>query len=672
MGTRVENPELKKQVEAFVIEKLENCELFVKTYGRGYAAKRLAINFKELYTNELNKKAGGEYQLGTSGKITLFMEGPNGNLLTFDELKKQNGLATTLHECIHAIFNKTPEECKESNISCGSGIHEKYNNSELGRALNEGFTNWVCNKAGLSTMSYASLTNVVNILELAIGPEKVMEFGKGDIAKRISKCLGMDINVCRTFLGKVDQLHAYEDKSTEYNAIIRLIKTKNDYEENKRNIPGSVLPDDLQKSIQDLVNNPLYANLLSNNDYIEFANKNNLKPELEGSKLKYFEHQSEVYSSKSEETKQEIHADLVSKYFMQELVDIIDKGECSFEEYSKFSKLSSLLYIQNDSKNETLQDFKMAFNDLRRQFFDRAENEIKTSLKNGTLTAEQLNQYRNLTTETTSPDARDFTAMVADIMLPENTFAYTSLFNSLNNNDKILEIFNYRIFELYNQKGQKINLFYNTKNDQHFTRFLYEPNIMYANTDITDKDSLFNITLVGLQSMQEIVNNFLSLKDKICQENPNTRLQIVDSTIISTVDGGEPTFYVLDGNEWEEAKVKEFLPKNVQQEKATSLQLESIDTSSIPETGENSLTVVEKNPFKRFFQEIKKRFFKPEVKLAVADTAKIEDDRNAFDYSLRHTEDGKVIETPTISRDTTKSRNTAKDKTKNTNKNIEL
>lgn len=117
MRTRVENPKLKQEIEAFAIEKLENCELFVNTYGKGYAKKRLGLNFKKLYTDELNKKANGQFSLGTSGEVTLFMEGSDGNLLTFEDIKRQNNLQTVLHELIHSIFNKTQAECKRQGIS---------------------------------------------------------------------------------------------------------------------------------------------------------------------------------------------------------------------------------------------------------------------------------------------------------------------------------------------------------------------------------------------------------------------------------------------------------------------------------------------------------------------------------------------------------------------------
>ena len=106
------------------------------------------------------------------------------------------------------------------------------------------------------------------------------------------------------------------------------------------------------------------------------------------------------------------------------------------------------------------------------------------------------------------------------------------------------------------------------------------------------------MTLNGLQSMQEIVNNFLELKEKISQTSPNTKLQIVENVVVSTKEGENPEFYVLEGNDWNLAKVNEYLPQNIQQEttKDSLLEVESIDTSNIQKENNNFLAIISNNP----------------------------------------------------------------------------
>ncbi len=657
MKTRVENPEIKPQIEAFVIETLENCKLFVDTYGHGFAAKRLATNFKTVFTEELNKKARGQYSLGTSGIMTLFMEGTNGNLLTFEDLKDKDDLQTVLHEAVHAIFNKTPKECKEAKVSLGSGIHEIYQNTELGRGLNEGFTNWVCDKAGLKTMSYPTLTNLVNILEMALGPEKVMQFGKGNISKNISRLLGMTPTDCQTFLSYADQIYNYEDKASDFSLFASTIRRKTSFEAEKIQNPELTMSEELQQDLQSLYNNKLYRNLLNNSDYIKFVQENNLKPELEASKLSYFEHQKDFYFKRAKEIDEEIKGDIFSRYFIEEIKDTIERGDCPAEKYMRFAQLSALIYKYGDFKNETLKNFKEHYEILRKQFFDKAENDIKESLSNGTLTAEKIAEYRDVVVNGNQFDPGDFNSMLSKIMLPENHYVYENLFRTLSANNMAENLFDYKIFELRNPDGQRTNLFFDFKNGNHFTRHINKQKIISANSEIKDKNSLFDMTLNGLQSMQEIVNNFLVLKDEISQKNPNTKLQIVDDIIVSTLDGEKPTFYMLDGNNWTQADVVELIPENAKQNKVSSLQVNSIDTTAIDETEKdrNALETISKNPFKRFFQELKRRFFEPKLTFAVADTNVLQaknkiEETNKLENSLRFTEDGKPIQTPTIDR----------------------
>lgn len=670
MKTRVENPEIKPQIEAFVIETLENCKLFVDTYGRGFAAKRLAANFKTVFTDELNKKARGQYSLGTSGIMTLFMEGKNGNLLTFENIKDKEDLQTVLHEAVHAIFNKTPKECRDAGIRLGSGIHELYQDTELGRGLNEGFTNWVCDKAGFKTMSYPTLTNLVNILEMAIGPEKLMKFGKGNISKNLSKLLGMTPTDCQTFLSYADQIYNYEDKATDYSNLASALRRKSVFESEKARNPGLTMDESLTEDLEALQNTFEYTNLLNNLQYMTFVQEHNLKPDLEGSKLKYFEHQQKFFSDKAKEMDQTMKGEILSKYFMQELTEAVASGTCTTEQYKKYSQLSNLLHTYGEIKDPTMLAFKENFGALRKQFYDRAENDIRNALKNGTLTPEKIAKYRDATFDGNQYDPSDFNTMLAKIMLPENPNAYEDLFRTISCQNMIPELFDYRILELEGSNGKRSNFFFDTKNGVHFARYISSPKTFLANSQIEDKDDLFDMTLSGLQSMQEIVNNFLVLKDEICQNNPNTRLQIVENVVVSTVDGEEPTFYLLNGNNWSQAKVNEYVPQNVSERssKARTLQIEELNTSDIPTPNENKfLALIKTNPLKRFFQEIKKRFFAPEPEVAIADIpipdfTKKEEDKKKFEDSLSHTQDCKQIETPVVEnsymQDTTEKPNT--------------
>lgn len=654
MKTRVENPEIKPQIEAFVIETLENCKPFVDTYGSGFAARRLAINLKRVFTDELNKKAKGQYSIGTSGIMTLFMEGKDGNLLKFEDIKNKDDLQTILHEAIHVIFKKTPKECKKAGIRLGSGIHELYQDTELGRGLNEGFTNWVCDKAGFKTMSYPTLTNLANILEMAIGPEKVMQFGRGNISKNISRLLGMTPADCQTFLAYADQIYNYEDKAADYSCLVSVLRKKSDFESEKSRNPELTMDNTLTEDLLALQNNFEYTNLLNNSHYMAFVQENNLNPDLEDSKLKYFEHQKGFFLDKAKEINQTIKGEILSKYFMKKFTKTVESGKCTIEQYKKYLQLSNMILTHKEINDPTMLAFKENFDVLRKLFYGRVENYIKSALKNGTLTPEKIAKYRDATFSGNEYDANDFNTMLAKIMLPENPDAYENLFKTISCKNMISELFNYRILEFEGSQGEKTNLFFDTKNGAHFTRYISHPKTFSASSIIEDKDNIFDMTLNDLQSMQEVVNNFLELKDKICHENPNTQLQIIENVIISTVDGEKPRFYLLDGNVWHQAEAKEYIPQNLQPSpaKASTLQIETIDTSDIPNQNK-FLTLIKHNPLKKFFQDLKRRFFEPTPEVVITDipkpdSYKAKGDKKRFDDAVCYTKDGKRIETPTV------------------------
>lgn len=161
MGKRILNPEVKEYLIKFVIDTLENCDLFVKTFGSGFAESRLNDNLREVYTNEKSSTSSGYYDFADKS-ITLCESGVDDKLLAPEDIdSSENKKATILHEAIHAILRKLKEECEEIGVVDVTGIMESYkDDSELGRGLNEGLTNWIVEKAGLKPNGYETLTNV--------------------------------------------------------------------------------------------------------------------------------------------------------------------------------------------------------------------------------------------------------------------------------------------------------------------------------------------------------------------------------------------------------------------------------------------------------------------------------------------------------------------------------
>lgn len=110
------NPEIKKYIINFAIDQLENCKLFTRIFGKGFAEQKLYENVKNVYTNEKSKISSGNYNF-EDNSITICESGKDNTLLTVSDIQTIEDIAETiLHECIHAILNKNKEECEKLNI----------------------------------------------------------------------------------------------------------------------------------------------------------------------------------------------------------------------------------------------------------------------------------------------------------------------------------------------------------------------------------------------------------------------------------------------------------------------------------------------------------------------------------------------------------------------------
>ncbi len=573
----------------------------------------------------------------------MFARGTNGNLLSSEDIENNPSLkVTTLHESIHAIFNRLPAECVKQGLSSGSGMHLIYRNPrrELGRGFNEGFTNWVCEKAGLKPNSYTKFTNIIRILEMAIGPEKVMQFGKGDIEKNVASLLGMSFSECALMLSKADTIYDYDDIGQDYFDIEMAISNKRKFEEEKSKNPDAIMPTYVAKDLELLGKSSLYQDVLSNYEYISFVNRENLNPYAEESREKFFSSMHKLYTDTSKKLLEEIQSEIVSRYFMKEFEEVEQTGTCTIEQYQRFSKLTELLYAFNGHTNDTLKAFDEKFEKTRTVFWNSVSIDLQNSIQDGTLSIEKVLMYDEIFKDGDYKDSYAFREKLAKLILPEEPNMYVDLFGKLSAQNRLPEIFNYKLLELQTQNGSKADFFWDTQNGNHFSRYIQPPKIFSASEEIENPNNIIDITLNNLQSMQEIVKNFLNLKEKIKQKAPNTQIQIVDNIIVTTAEGENPSFYMVEGNDIvpaferelvlqynlaEKSKttdeneitsntpltvstivVDETIPRNIRAERSSENDLEPNPANNLDT---NYLKPVSKNPFKRFFQKLKQKVF---------------------------------------------------------------
>lgn len=135
--------------------------------------------------------------------------------LTIEDIENNDILKHyILHEALHAIFEKDKQEYKELGLRYSTGVDEMYlDGTSLGIGLNEGLTEWICQKAGYGCISYTTEFNIVRMLELAIGEENVMKLAKGNIKENVTKLLDLDETECKYILGLIDRIHDNEIKA---------------------------------------------------------------------------------------------------------------------------------------------------------------------------------------------------------------------------------------------------------------------------------------------------------------------------------------------------------------------------------------------------------------------------------------------------------------------------
>jgi len=145
-------------------------------YTGPFARRSLKRNLNKVYTNDLDESKAARYS-PIDRNITFCTKEENSQLLTVDDIKTNPGLeATMLHEGIHAVLNKSKIACKANGIIYGTGISEiTERGEEYGRGLNEGLTNWICEKTGIPKNTYPEETNFVRQLELALGEKAIMK-----------------------------------------------------------------------------------------------------------------------------------------------------------------------------------------------------------------------------------------------------------------------------------------------------------------------------------------------------------------------------------------------------------------------------------------------------------------------------------------------------------------
>ena len=195
-----ENIEILEYIYRNMPDLLNSYKLFPKIFGNNFAFIGTICHIDKVISNSYKPGISGSYDILNHGIIL------NKNVETIEDIKNNNRMKhTILHETIHGILSKNEQMCKTLDIKSGTGLLETYNNeNEVGRALNEGYTEWLCEKVGLPSNSYREFTEFIIQIECAIGEENTLKLGKGNINGNIRELLKMNSDEIYVYLGIAD------------------------------------------------------------------------------------------------------------------------------------------------------------------------------------------------------------------------------------------------------------------------------------------------------------------------------------------------------------------------------------------------------------------------------------------------------------------------------------
>lgn len=548
----IKNPEVREFVYREIPQILNMNEIFVKVYGEDYARKRTKSGIVTVYTNETKDGTCEGYHMASQKSITICYAGPNGSILTpNDIINNKNIEETVLHESIHAILERTRKESRENGVKSGSGILERYSNgNELGRGLNEGFTEWLCEKCGFESTAYPEHTNFVRLIELAIGTEKTMELGKGNIYVRIPELLEMNKDTVIDLLCNNDNIYKINENLQRFVSLRTIVEKKIEIQKNTTDVTNDRYNEYLEE----------FAKIRTSEEYLDFLDGREDSDEVF---LEFFKDSIKELDDRRKALIIYFESAILDRYFTKDIEQIMNNEdeEINKEDFEKISKIVSVLSTSITSIPErAIQEPKFSsikikedFEKFKKRYIKQYGKEAAEEYKNGKLPLKNFVAYgkklgdvgvvlpRDLIREFSRNVNSNFEVEIGEIL---------SMACRYYDKDEFLEkIRNTTILKLEaKDKDRYIFSSIIYSDDNFYDRFVENSNIV-RNGDEVDSNLIFDFTdgLNG-EEYKLAMKNFLELRRKTYEKNPDSEIHINSREVI--IDNGEEfEFYHIEDGE---------------------------------------------------------------------------------------------------------------------------
>ena len=229
------NNDILADAQQEIYKRLCSNKLLVSTYSKSGIMRRIKKNIKAIRTNEEKEDCGGWCVLNKPEIVLCSPEKekpPQIEYFTKNPSKRE----VLIHEAVHAILkhksgtgllhidkNREPKAKKVLGSILGKKVPTNF--AEIGRGINEGYTNWIVEKSNIRTNTYQVLKSINRQIEACIGEEEMIKFSRGKL-DQFFRALNMEKTYGIEFLRQLDEVYYAEKSLRLINDIEYYLQTK--------------------------------------------------------------------------------------------------------------------------------------------------------------------------------------------------------------------------------------------------------------------------------------------------------------------------------------------------------------------------------------------------------------------------------------------------------------
>lgn len=556
------NPISLEECKELVYEYFKNNNFLRMFLSNKAIKRRLDKNIQSLFFGDKNRFVLGTYDF-ISKKINLYL----GENVTRDEIINGKNFVTLMHEAVHALLrhrNGTGMLFIKPEIdeNLKKIYTPKADFPEIGRGLNEGFTNWVVQQSDLETNTYVNLTEIISIIYTCIGAEKMIPFASFNY-KNICKSLHMSRDFGMEFIRQTDEICLSEEKLRDIDNILRF------FEKVQKTLQTGKEEDykELEKEYGDLVQSSILKEVYTDERQEKLEQLLSKKDLPESSLVTAF---SELIHDMKTELEDFNESETLRRNFLitssiDKLIQSLIKGRLdepkTLEEYEKLAEVfDSIRYLMNANEiKEEPEDWEEICNKITergnetlKRIFDTTAQETKNGTISSSYLEEELKKVITLYSldgdeEALSNGISSFINVITrNINSPQEQKA---LIKYAISNDCVKDLPYLSI--ITTQSGRSIILngslmigVIDGKRDDF---------VQYKKSFRLEKGETYKDKADWTISMDTDINNlarqFEELKEKKMQENPDTKIYILEGIVAFQTKEGYQFYEVTEGED---------------------------------------------------------------------------------------------------------------------------